>query len=196
MAIEYAPKEWKDYPDTSTPIMAADLNRIEQAIGTMADNFQTQTAIAQTITQFIINGINALHPEYTISTFSETVETESDKTMTCTVDLNVYNPNKSDGLLITADGVLVSPLAYGVSVDGNTAKIQFFESAGLEIGQSLYATVYHKPENSSGSIAGRATIFADGTANWSAASETTILADGCNSDIIAGIAEEITDEEE
>ena len=122
----------------------------------------TEQYVVQTITQFIMQSISALHPEYTISTFGETVETESDKTMTCTVDLSIYNPDKSDGVLITADGVLVSPLAYGVSVDGNTAKIQFFELAGLEIGQTVYATVYHKPENSSGVIAGEAVAMSDG----------------------------------
>lgn len=161
MAIEYTPKEWKDYPDTSTPIMAADLNRIERAIGNMADGFQTQKIIAQTITQYIINGINALHPEYTQSFATETVETESDTIMTCVMDLSIYNPDNADGLLITADGVLIAPAAYTAAVENNAAVIRFFKSAGLRIGDSVQFYIYHKPANGSSSVVGEAVAMAD-----------------------------------
>lgn len=131
----------------------------------VVDKLQAEcNLMSKKITQYIINGINALHPEYTITTFSETIDTESDVTMTCTVDLNVYNPDKSDGLLVTADGVLVSPLGYATSVEDNAAKIQFFESAGLQVGQTVNFTVYHKPQGG-GLSAGQAVILATGTAD-------------------------------
>lgn len=132
----------------------------------------------KTITQFIINSINALHPEYTISTFSEVVEDESAATMTCVVDLNVYNPDKSDGLLVTADGVLVNPLAYTTAVENNAAVIRFGTSAGLQVGQTVYFTVYHKPQGSSGgTVSGTVTTISDGTVSNSIADDAQEIAD-------------------
>ena len=182
--IDFTQKTWVDYPDTSTPITAAELNRMEQGITDACNGVNaapTVNGMNWAITQFIINGINALHPEYTVSTFNETVEDESAATMTCVVDLNVYNPDKSDGLLITADGVLISPLAYTTAVENNAAKIQFFESAGLQVGQTVYFTVYHKPQGSSG-----------GTVSGT----VTTISDSVTVTTVSGFATEITDEEE
>lgn len=181
MAIEYTPVEWKDYPDTSTPIMAADLNRIEQAIVNMADNFQTQKIIAQTITQYIINGINALHPEYTQSFATETVETASDTTMMCVMDLSIYNPDNYDGLLVVADGVLISPMAYTTAVENNAAVVRFSDLAGLKVGDDVQMYIYHKPQNNGGGAVAGTVIT---------------VSDGIVSDTVSGIAEKITDEEE
>lgn len=174
--IDFTQKTWVDYPDTDTPIMAAELNRMECGISA-ACNGVNAAPTAGDITQFLISGINALHPEYTVSTFSETVDTESDKTMTCTVNLDVYNPDKYDGLLITADGVLISPTGYTTAVENDAAVIRFGTSAGLQIGQTVDFTVYHKPQGG-GVSAGQAILLATGT-----------------SDSIAGIATKITEEE-
>lgn len=175
--IVYTPKTWKNYPDTSTPIMADDLNRIETAVGKMASVFQSQTDISKTITQFILSSINALHPEYTVNEFSETVETEADTTMACHVDLNTYNPESSDGLLITADGILISPTGYTTAVESNAAVIRFGTSAGLAVGQTVDFYVYHKPQTGGISV-GQSIAITTGT-----------------SDSIEGISTEIEEEE-
>ncbi len=181
MAIEFTQKTWVDYPDTSTLITAAELNRIENAVGEMAVGYQTKTDISETITTLILNSINALHPDYTVTTFTETVETEEDTTMTCILDLSVYNPDNNDGLLITADDILISTPTYTVSVENNSAVIRFFVSAGLKIGQTVIFYVYHKPQNSSsGTVVGEVLSISDGS-----------IAAG-----ISGTAEQITDEEE
>lgn len=116
---------------------------------------------AKTITRFIINGINALHPEYTQAYTTAKIGNESDKTV-MTLDLGVYNPYKSDGLLITADGILIPRFAYATAVDGDAAVIRFFQSAGLGIGQMLRFYIYHKPEYSSGTVVGEAVAMSDG----------------------------------
>lgn len=126
------------------------------------EEIQANYATKKLLTNCIMWSINGLHPEYTQSYMTETVETESDKTMTCTVDLTVYNPDKSDGLLVTADGVLINPLAYTVTVENNAAKIQFFASAGLQIGQTVNFTYYHKSQNGSGVVAGEVVAMSDG----------------------------------
>lgn len=120
-----------------------------------------ESNIEKTITRFIINGINALHPEYAQAYTTAKIENESDKTV-MTLNLGIYNPDKSDGLLITADGVLVPSFAYATSVDGNSAVISFFQSAGLEIGQILRFYIYHKPEAGSGTVVGEAVAMSDG----------------------------------
>lgn len=150
--IDFTAKTWVDYPDTSTPIMADDLNRIETAVGEMASVFQSQADIAKAITQFILNSIGGLYPEYTTTTFSETVETEADTAMACHVDLNTYNPENSDGLLITADGILISQTGYTTAVESNAAVIRFGTSAGLAVGQTVDFYVYHKPQTGGGSV--------------------------------------------
>ena len=179
--IDFTQKTWVDYPDTSTPITATELNRMEQGITDACNGVNaapTVNGMNQAITQFIINGINALHPEYTESRFSEQVEDESDKTMSCTVDLNVYNPDKSDGLLITADGVLVSPLGYTTSVENNAAVIRIGESAGLQVGQTVYFTVYHKTQISAGGkVSGTVISISDGTVSNSIADDAQEIAD-------------------
>lgn len=173
MAVTYIAKNWKDYPDTSTPITAVELNRMEQGINALAsysqvldgtvsaleESLQSQeqsiSAVDKTITKFILNGISALHPEYTMTLFSENVEIEEDATMTMVLDLSSYNPNKSDGLLLTADDVLISPLAYAATIENNAAIVRIFESAGLKVGQTVKAYAYHKPKSSVGTPAGQ-----------------------------------------
>lgn len=180
MAIDFIQKQWKDFPDTSTPITATELNRLENVISEIAKGFQTQTIIAKTITQFIIHSIFAIYPEYSVSTLTETVDSEIAAQKTVRLDLNVYNPNKADGLLITLDGILVSPLAYTTTVENDTVLIEFFTSAGLEVGQTLNFYVYHKPKTGSTNITGQPLTICDGT-----------VTEG-----ITGIAEKIIDEEE
>lgn len=134
------------------------ITQIQQSVADIQANYATK----KFLTNCIMWSINGLHPEYTQSYTTETIETESDKTMTCTVDLTVYNPDKSDGLLVTADGVLINPLAYTATVENNAAKIHFFASAGLQIGQTVNFTYYHKPQNGSGIVAGEVVAMSNG----------------------------------
>ena len=100
--------------------------------------------------------------------------------MTCRLDFSFYNPKNADGLLITADGILIKPSSYTVSVENNVAVIRFGTSAGLEIGQTVAFYIYHKPKTGTSNITGQPLTICDGT-----------VTEG-----VAGIAEKIIDEEE
>lgn len=46
--MSYTPKNWADYPDTSTPITAAELNRMEDGITAAVKSTTVHTIVALT----------------------------------------------------------------------------------------------------------------------------------------------------
>ena len=182
--MDFVKKEWKNYPDTSTPIMAEDLNRFETAFSTIADELQTENDVCKTVTRYILNGISALHPEYERSYYTTTATPGTTLIPNGGVPhWKIDKPENGfeigyDGLLITVDSLLLAPAQYSAADSGTQITIEFHTS--FTNGQKLACTLYHKPKSTAGSIAGQAKILADGAVN----------------NAVMGIAKKITDEEE
>lgn len=167
--MDFTPKTWADYPDTSTPITAAELNRIEQGVAAACagvNDAPTIDEMNKAITQCVINGINALHPEYeksyrAITATPATTLMPSGGAPYWTIDKPESGFESGyDGLLITVDSLLISPAQYTVTDSKTQIVIEFHTS--FTNGQTLTCTLYHKPQNGSSIAAGEAVTMSDG----------------------------------
>lgn len=66
--MTYTPKEWKDFPDETTPIQASDLNHIEQGIGDLNTSIGDLNTLNTTEKSNLVGAINEIYQNSVYST--------------------------------------------------------------------------------------------------------------------------------
>ncbi len=200
--MSYTAKTWADYPDISTPIMASDLNRIEQGISSVAEStdeiaedYQTKSSTSDLILTMLLRMLWGVYPEYEYESYKYTIEDESDITMSLVFDLSVYNPDEYDGLILynSTQTKIIHPGNYTMEVRSNAGWIHIKAAAGLEIGDTLTVYIFRKPTTSATATYGTATAVTEGT-TVSADGTATATTTGTTVSVY-GVAEEVTDED-
>lgn len=122
MAINYETKEWKNYPDTSTPIMAEELNRMERGISSAVSGLNSLELSTETaLITYIKRAIDCLYPhDYSPTKIEATVGEDfytysGDSWFMYDISDDVFDP-ETDGLFVWRnDTELIAKSLYSLS---------------------------------------------------------------------------------
>ena len=142
---DYQAKNWKNYPDTTTPIRAEDLKKIDNGVASALNNTQ--------------NLIDCMYPEYT-KIQSSVIEIVGLNSLLSSppyifLQANEFDP-KTDGLLFWRNGATLIPRdLYGFEDKSELGyiKVTFHSFVGTQAfqeGETLRYTIYKKPNQSGG----------------------------------------------
>lgn len=157
--MSFIEKTWHDYPpNTTTPITAQELNRIETGItGAYAAADTAQTTAVTTATGFaknyLIDSYSSVNPKWTRSKV-ETAVTLGTTSITCTVAKADFDP-EVDGVMIWQGNFLflTDYYTFDTTTDPDNVIISFAENmrTRFELSTSIEIVIYEKPPDSGGS---------------------------------------------
>lgn len=147
MAIEYSGKTWQDYPSETTPITAAELNRMEQGIKSACDGVDD---VPEQILSKLESFIKSMYPDYTRTVLTETVDANStlypgEDDPYFNISSALFDPEK-DGLIIyKSGGIWIDKNVYEFDTStANVVRVEFSVNVFSE-GDEMIFQIYKKP---------------------------------------------------